>query len=200
MRLVPERYSSKDPAESKKKIETVCRRAVEQLRTLPGIESAATAAIVPMNDNVKFGGDVLVDGRAQAVRMLYTGNWIGPTYFKTMGIPLLSGRDFLPSDREEAPRVVILNQSMARRLFGEQNPVGHSLRFHGDPTAAIVGVVKKSRRTREIGVRVALGARPATVGYMVFRSSLLLVGAGLVAGGALSYFAQGPSPCSWFRN
>jgi putative ABC transport system permease protein len=46
-----------------------------------------------------------------------------------------------------------------------------------------------SRRIREIGVRVALGAKPATVGYMVFRSSLLLVGAGLVVGGALSYFA-----------
>jgi predicted permease len=295
MRLVPERYSSKDPAELRTKIQAVSRRALEQLRSLPGVESAAAAAIVPLNDNLKMGGDVLVDGRTQAPRLLYTGNWIGPTYFKTMGIPLLSGRDFLPADREGAPRVVILNLSMARNFFGERNPVGHTLRFHGDPPAIIVGVVRNSkyfslgekdlpavywpdaqssravvnlnfllrtsrpesilkevngalgdidasaaievkpmsralglallpsrvgaallgsmgvlglllaaiglygvltysvsRRIREIGIRVALGAGPATVGYIVFRSSLLLVGAGLAMGGVLSYFAASP--------
>ncbi len=295
MRLVPERYSSKDPAESKNKIDRVSHRALEQLRDLPGVESAATAAVVPLNGNNKFGEDVRVDGHNQAQQLLYTGNWVGPNYFKTMGIPLLAGREFLPADREAAPHVVILNQSMARRLFGEQNPVGHTLRFHRDPPAIIVGVANDSkyfslgerdlpavywpdaqssravvnlnfllrtqhpesilkevnralgdidataaievkpmsralglallpsrvgavllasmgvlglllaalglygvltysvsRRIREIGIRVALGARPATVGYMVFRSSLLLVGGGLAIGGALSYFAVSP--------
>jgi putative ABC transport system permease protein len=250
---------------------------------------------VPLNDNVKMGGDVLVDGRTQPQPLFYTGNWIGHDYFKTMGIPFLSGRDFLPDDRDGAPRVVILNESMARALFGQQNAVGHTLRFHGDPRAVIVGVVKDSkyfslgekdlpavfwaeaqssraavnlnfllrtsrlesivkevnsalgkldataaidvkpmsralglalfpsrvgaalmgsigilglllaavglygvltysirRRIREIGIRVALGAEPATVGSMVFRSSLSLVGTGLVIGGVLGYFAASP--------
>jgi putative ABC transport system permease protein len=145
MRLVPERYSSKDPAEAKNKIQAVSRRALEQLRALPGVESAAVAAIAPLNDNVKMGGDVLVDGRTQPQPLFYTGNWIGHDYFKTMGIPFLSGRDFLPDDRDGAPRVVILNQSMARALFGQQNAVGHRLRFHGDPPAVIVGVVRDSK-------------------------------------------------------
>ena len=145
MRLVPERYSSKDPAESKNRIEKVSSRALEQLRALPGVESAATAAIVPLNDNVKFGLDVYVDGHSEAQQMVYTGNWIGPDYFKTMGIPLLAGREFLASDRQSAPRVLILNQSMAHRLFGEQNPVGHMVRFHDGSPAAIVAVVKNSK-------------------------------------------------------
>jgi predicted permease len=295
MRLVPERYSSKDPAEAKNKIENVSRRAIQQLRRLPGVERAATAAIVPLNDNVKFGGEVFVDSKSQAQQLFYTGNWIGPDYFKAMGIPLLAGREFLAADREGAPPVLILNQSMARRLFGERNPVGHMLRFHDDPPAAIVGVVKNSKyfslgerdlpavfwsdaqssraavnlnfllrtpqpgsilnevnktlgaidataaidvkpmsralglallpsrvgavllgsmgvlglllaavglygllmysvswRIREIGIRVALGAKPGTVGYLVCRGSLLLVGAGLGAGGVLGYFAAAP--------
>lgn len=295
MRLVPERYSSKDPAESKNRIERVSSLALEQLRALPGVESAATAAIVPLNDNVKFGTDVYVDGHSEAQQMVYTGNWIGPDYFKTMGIPLLAGREFLAADRQSAPRVLILNQSMAHRLFGEQNPVGHMVRFHDGSPAAIVGVVKNSKyfslgendlpavfwpdaqssravvnlnfmlrtrqpdsilkevnkvlgavdataaidakpmsralglallpsragavllgsmgvlglllaavglygllmysvsgRIREIGIRVALGARPGSVGYLVCRSSLLLVGTGLAVGGVLSYFAASP--------
>ena len=295
MRLVPERYSPKDPAGSKTLIESVSRRGIERLRSLPGVQSAATAAIVPLNDNVKFGGDVYVDEGSQAQRMMYTGNWIGPEYFKTMGIGLLAGREFLAADRQGAPRVLILNQSMAHRLFGEQNPVGHLLRFHGDPPATIVGVVKNSkyfslgekdlpaafwpdaqssraavnlnfllkspqpestlnqvnkalaaiddtaaievkpmsralglallpsragavllgtmgvlglllaavglygllmysvnRRIREIGIRVALGAKPGDVGYLVCRSSLLLVCSGLAMGGVLGYFAAGP--------
>ena len=295
MRLVPERYQAKDPAASKSKIDSVSHRALERLRALPSVESAAEAAIVPLNDNVKMGGDVLVDGQTQPRRLVYTGNWIGPNYFKTMGIPVLSGRDFSTIDREGAPRVLILNQSMARALFGAQNPVGHTLRFHGDPMSVVVGMVKDSkyfslgerdtpavfwsttqspraavnlnfllrtsrpesilkevnsalenidgsaaievkpmnralglalfpsrvgaallgsmgllglllaavglygvltysvaRRIREIGIRVALGAKPAAVGYLVFRSSLLIFGAGLGVGGALSYFAARP--------
>lgn len=295
MRLVPERYSSKDPAEVKKKIESISSRALQQVRELPGVESAAAAAIVPLNDNVKFGGDIFVDAGTQAQRLLYTGNWISPDYFKTLNIPVLAGREFGAADRNGAPRVLVLNQSMARRLFGERNAVGHMLRFHDDPPARIVGVAKDSkyfslgekdlpaafwsdaqsartavnlnfllrtqdpesilkevnralgvidptaaievkpmsralglallpsrvgalllgsmgmlglllsavglygvltysvsRRIREIGIRVALGARPITVGSMVLRSSLVLVGGGLAIGGVFGYFAAGP--------
>lgn len=295
VRLVPERYSSKDPAESKSKIERLANRAVEQLRGLPGVESAATAAIVPLNDNVKIGNDIRVDAHSDAQHPLYTANWIGPDYLKTMGIPLLAGREFLATDRQGAPLVVILNQSMAHVLFGDRNPVGHTLRFHDDPPETVVGVAKNSkyfslgeddlpavywpdaqssraavnlnfmlrtqhpesilkevnnalgaidataaidvkpmnralglallpsragaallgsmgalglllaalglygvltysvaRRIREIGIRVALGAEPATVGYLVLRSSLALAGAGLALGGVLGYFAAGP--------
>jgi putative ABC transport system permease protein len=49
-----------------------------------------------------------------------------------------------------------------------------------------------SRRIREIGIRIALGAKPGSVGYLVCRSSLLLVGTGLAVGGVLTYFAASP--------
>jgi putative ABC transport system permease protein len=62
-----------------------------------------------------------------------------------MDLGWLAGREFLAADRQRAPQVLILNQSMARRLFGEQNPVGHMLRFHDEPPTAIEGVVKDSK-------------------------------------------------------
>lgn len=295
MRLVPQRYSARDRAESKSRIAALSHRAMDSLRALPGVKAATTASIVPMNDQAVFGGDVLIDGRTRVSQVRYVGNWVGTDYFKTMAIPLLSGREFIQDDREGSPRVVILNQSMARGLFGDRSPVGHTLRFHGDPPATIVGVAKNSkysslgendksavywpydqsgservelnfllnsshpdailkevnktlgsidpsaaievkpmnralglvllpsrvgavllgsmgilgltlaaiglygllmysvsRRIREIGIRMALGAKPATVGYLVLRNSLLMVGFGLAVGGILSYFLVNP--------
>jgi predicted permease len=145
MRLVPQRYLSNDRAAERKKIQSVVRQALEKLRSLPGVESAATVAIVPLNDNVKLGGDVLIDERVKVSHVLYTGNWISPGYFQTMGIPLLAGRDFRSSDRENAPPVVVLNESVAHRLFGNNNAIGHTLRFHGSALATVVGVAKNSK-------------------------------------------------------
>ena len=72
---------------------------------------------------------------------------MSPDYFRTMGISL-SGRDFLPSDRAGSPEVAILNENLARRLFGNRNPVGHTFRYTdprvSDPVT-VVGVAKNSK-------------------------------------------------------
>jgi ABC-type antimicrobial peptide transport system permease subunit len=61
-----------------------------------------------------------------------------------MGIPILQGREFLPSDRSGSPDVVVLNENLAQRLFGEVNPIGRTIRWGGDPTT-VVGVAKNSK-------------------------------------------------------
>jgi putative ABC transport system permease protein len=70
---------------------------------------------------------------------------IGPRYFTTLGIPVLAGREFDRRDRTNMPDTVILNQSMARKLFGNSNPIGQTVTmFNGlDPNwlASVIGVV-----------------------------------------------------------
>jgi hypothetical protein len=80
-------------------------------------------------DTCKFSsGRTLAAAR---VRVLHNSNAVGPDYFQVMGIPILQGRAFADRDRIGSPQIVILNENLARRLFGNTNPVGHVLRFSG---------------------------------------------------------------------
>jgi putative ABC transport system permease protein len=63
-------------------------------------------------------------------------NAVGPTYFETMGMSLLLGRVFTPHDSENAPKVAVVNQSMARRYFGSDNAIGKRFGLGGPRTAA----------------------------------------------------------------
>jgi predicted permease len=139
MRLVPEKYTKKE------QIDPVVRAALQKLRSLPGVQSAATLRIVPLNDQQTMGTDVRVDDSAATQMISYKSNAVGPDYFKTMGISLMGGREFLPSDTKNAPGAVILNGSLARRLFGDKNSVGHTIRLHSGPPLTVVGVATDSK-------------------------------------------------------
>ncbi|MCH6547329.1 MAG: ABC transporter permease, partial [Gemmatimonadetes bacterium] len=71
-------------------------------------------------------------------------NWVGPGYFRTMGIPV-TGRDITEQDRQGAPLVAVINETMARRWWSDQDPVGRTYRmfFNGSgPEVLIVGVAQ----------------------------------------------------------
>jgi ABC-type antimicrobial peptide transport system permease subunit len=72
-------------------------------------------------------------------------NYVGPDYFRVMQIHILLGRAFLPSDRKGATRVAIVNENLARKLFGKLDPVGHTIRFEKDTPILIVGVTRNSK-------------------------------------------------------
>ena len=75
-------------------------------------------------------------------------NFVGPRFFETMGIPVLAGRDFDLSDDERAPQAVVINDSVARRYFPDEDPLGRQIVVGPSPTSAvasIVGVVKDVR-------------------------------------------------------
>ncbi len=139
MRLAPEHHSNHA------QIDAVVRRSLEKLRSLPGVESATTLGNVPLNSNQHVRIDAAIDDSPTRQMISYRNNAVGPDYFKTMGIPLLAGREFMPSDTRGAPAVVILNQTLARQLFGAKNAVGHVLRVHFLPPLLIVGVAKDSK-------------------------------------------------------
>ena len=88
------------------------------------------------------GHEVTPGGRG----ILVVNNVIGLRYFETMRIRLLSGRDFRESDREGSTPVAIINESMAKRFWPDQNAVGKRFRFFTDTfMTEVIGVVKDSK-------------------------------------------------------
>jgi predicted permease len=127
------------------------RQLLDQVESLPGVQSASLAESIPLTFS-RTTFSVAVEGYDSADGD-YPGidnNTIGPRYFETMGIPVVAGREFNRQDNESAARVVIVNETMARRFWPDQSPLGRRLRFPGGgdtfgPYHEIVGVVKDSK-------------------------------------------------------
>ena len=292
MRLVPDQYSDSNQIKQM----SLVHSALERLRALPGVQSAAITRRVPLNDNCVIGARLRTDISSSSIPVQYQCNNVGPDYFRTMGISLQSGREFTAADRKDSQPVAIVNETFAREVFGHADPIGHTINtgFANEKSKLVVGVVKDSkyftlgekqrlavyepyfahsepinlhfliraafpdgyvrpvtdelgrldftaaieakpmsralgiallpsqigavmlgsmgilaltlaavglygvllysvsRRTREIGLRVALGARPLDVLRLIGQHSLILVISGMIVGLALSYFAMQP--------
>jgi putative ABC transport system permease protein len=119
-------------------------RSVEELNSIPAVVSAGAASAIPL-----YGGDgeqeFLIEGRpVPPAGERPTVAWFdaGPNYFRTVGIPLQRGRFFTSQDTQETPRVVIINETMARRHWPNEDPVGQRLTLlTHEMTAEVVGVV-----------------------------------------------------------
>jgi putative ABC transport system permease protein len=119
--------------------------ATELLRRvseLPGMQSVALAENGPFGSRANRGHQIETPGRDPARGDV---DWVSPRFFETIGLPLLAGRDFTAADRPGAPPVAIINQSLARELFKNENPLGRSLSFsigrNRQGACEIVGVV-----------------------------------------------------------
>ena len=119
---------------------------IDRLRALPGVESATI-----MDERIgswwSDNGYMMVDGKMPQVAnggsTLVRSNVVGPDFFRTLGVPVLAGRDFKDSDTATSPHVGIINEQFARRFFPNQNPLGHSIGTDdGKYSMTIVGVVK----------------------------------------------------------
>ncbi|HEY2013372.1 MAG TPA: ABC transporter permease [Bryobacteraceae bacterium] len=139
MRLVPQSY----PEAAKTR--PLVNAALDRLRTVPGVEAAAIARVVPLNDAMNFRMPVSTDLDPHESQVRFNENYVGVDYFKTMRIPIVNGRGFLPSDGTGAARVAILNENMARHLFGKTDPVGHTLNLWRRKPVRIAGVAKNSK-------------------------------------------------------
>ncbi len=137
---------ARDTAEQTKEF---YRRLQEQARTLPGVKSAALTQAMPMVPSspairVIPEGVQLPTG-AEAVSVF--SNTVSDGYFRTLGVPLVEGREFAVTDRADSERVVIVNELFARKYYPHQDAIGKRLRLNSadGPFAEIVGVAKQSK-------------------------------------------------------
>jgi predicted permease len=122
------------------------RRLRERLLAAPGVTGAAYADGIPLGFGRGKWAVVEVEGyaarRGENLDVHHAS--VSPGYFELLRVPLLAGRDFMLSDSEDAPRVMIVNRSFARRFFDGRDPVGRRARIHGEPFT-IVGMVEDSK-------------------------------------------------------
>ena len=119
---------------------------VEKAAALPGVRGAAIAQVPPLAGG--FARSVFPEGADTTTtgRILVQVNTVGLGYFQTIGIPLVRGRDFARSDTAEAPKVVIVNETMARQFWKGEEPLGKRFKFFGDKDyTTVVGVAKDSK-------------------------------------------------------
>jgi putative ABC transport system permease protein len=130
-------------------IDRTSRDVLQRLSAIPGVESAAFTRLLPLDGDFNRLPIVVV-GRPLNGPSHGFGRWVvvSPTYFDVLKIPLLRGRFFTEGDQASAPGVAIINQTMARQLWPDGNPLNDSLfvgkglgpRFE-EPARQIVGVV-----------------------------------------------------------
>jgi predicted permease len=121
---------------------------LQRVEQLPGVQSAAVVTDTPLsgdNDAIGFS----IEGRpdpAPDQKIVLNVNVVGPGYLRTLGIPLLKGRDFTERDTETTPMVVLVNQAMAHKLWPNQDPIGARISSDGKTWASIQGVVGDVRQ------------------------------------------------------
>jgi len=115
-------------------------------RALRGVTAASVASDSPLSGSWDQNG-IVVEGYTpgEDEKMAIATTSISPDYFKTLDIPLTSGRDFTAQDTIGSPQVVIINEMMARHFFANSNPIGKRIGLEKIPDRTIVGVVKDAK-------------------------------------------------------
>jgi predicted permease len=191
--LPDSRYSSRE------QISGFFDRALQNISSLPGVDGAAAVSGRPMVDRTVdlASGDFMIEGRpVENGRAPDNANLriISPEYFQTMGMQLLQGRNFSALDSPEAPRSVVINDTMARLYWPSGDAIGRRIylgREYGrreafagadtnDSALAIVGVVSDVKQTRviempvrqEIYLPLAQQTNPPRIMALLARSTL----------------------------
>jgi putative ABC transport system permease protein len=126
------------------------KEAIREINTLPGVDGVALGTVVPWRDagsygpGLQFSADGHVRGPGEEDPRAQFRS-ISPGFFAALGVPLLAGRDFNDNDRKGSEPVVIVSQSLAQRMFPNQDAVNHHM-YWTDPVLAFVDVSVKPRR------------------------------------------------------
>lgn len=118
----------------------------ERIQSLGGVESVAFARGIPISYRTYSSSPIAIEGfeTAPEERLSVDFHEVGPGYFTTMGIPLVSGREFTIADNEAAPPVAVVNEAMAAQFWRGENPVGKRLQMK-NRWLQVVGVAKNSK-------------------------------------------------------
>ncbi len=139
-------------------------RLVDNVRAVPGVRSAAVVNHIPLEGDI-WGRSITIEGRetpapedvpGAAYRVAGTG------YLPTIGATLLRGRDFAVTDSQNAPPVIIINETLARAHFPNEDPIGKRIKLgrpdSSEPWRTIVGVVEdvQQRQWAEVNSEIYL--------------------------------------------
>jgi predicted permease len=140
-------------------------RLLRAAESAPGVNTATLVETIPLANNrppssidvVAAESPAAADARVAASRMLV--NHVSHGHFRTLGIALLQGRDFTAQDDARAPRVAIVNQTVARRLWPGESAVGRLVRLGGE-SATVIAVVRDSKYESLVEAPKAMVYRP----------------------------------------
>jgi len=121
------------------------QQVLQKVRAVPGIRAAALARDLPMS-GIDPSMPIAIDGVAPPVapgQAVTRFRAVGPAYFRTLEIPLLQGRELSDADSAGAPAVAVVSQSLARRYWPKENPIGKRIQpqIGGAPWYTVVGLV-----------------------------------------------------------
>src|SRR4029079_3163286 len=125
------------------------RRLIDQAKSLPGVQQASVARFLPLGFS-SAQREVFVEASGAATDRASTTvgyNAVGPDYFQTMGITVLSGREFNVHDRAGSPQVVVINETLAGRLWPGENPIGRRLSLNSAkrPCVEVIGMARDGK-------------------------------------------------------
>jgi putative ABC transport system permease protein len=116
-------------------------RLVSRVAAIPGVDAAGFISLLPLQHANWFGRFAIAGGAGDGSAEF---RYVTPGYFQAMGIPIRRGRGLTDADTAERPRVLLINEALARRYFPSEDPVGRVLTDRG----TIVGVVGDVRQSR----------------------------------------------------
>jgi len=165
------------------KLESFQRDVLTNVKAIPGVESAAFTLSLPIEGSqwgsIFIVGDQPVPGRAQIPQADF--NPISPEYIKTMRIPLLKGRAFSEADTGKSPPVVLINETMARRFWPNEDPIGKRVKQgwpeQTTPWREVVGVVGDVKmqgvvEPTRLHIYLPTSQNPITSMYLVVRTQV----------------------------
>lgn len=125
------------------------RALLDEIRRLPGVR-AATFSQLGVFSGGESSAAVQVEGYVPKTDRDRPSarDMVGPNYFTTLGVPVIAGREILEKDRQDAPRVCVINEALARRFFEHRNPIGMHLTSEdeeGRMRCEVVGVARNAR-------------------------------------------------------
>ena len=145
LRITPDAARYRTPAQTT----DYYRRVLTSLREVPAIASVAAVTSLPMSTiGSEFTRPYWPEHADPESRTEASIRMATPGYFATLGLPVIAGREFTDGDRAESPRVVVINQTLAKRAWDAQNPVGRNLVLDyqgGTYPYEVVGVVRDDR-------------------------------------------------------
>ena len=146
----------------------VYRSLIDRARTLPGVRAASLAYAIPMGvrqQNLSYRPEGQTRRKDEEAPTAF-GNTVDETYFETLRVPIVKGRAFAVTDTKDAPRVAIVNEHLAAKLWPDRDPVGQRLRLESDdgPWAEVIGVARTHKY-------IWVGEAPSDFLYLPFAQS-----------------------------